>query len=254
MLNNKVIVVTGGGGLLGRSFCSAIAKQGAQVIIADQNLDSAAQVAEKICLAGGRAEATLLDITDTGIVESLINRLDIRYGRIDAMVNNAYPRNKNWGNKLEEVTYTDFCENTNLHLGGYFLTTQKFSMYMRSHGGGSIVNMSSIYGSIAPKFEIYANTTMTMPVEYAAIKAGIIHLTRYFAQYFKKSGVRCNALSTGGIFNNQPMPFLEKYTASCGTKGMLDSQDIVGALLFLLSNDSKYITGQNFIVDDGFGL
>lgn len=254
MLNDKVIVVTGGGGLLGRSFCSAIAKQGAQVIIADQNLDSAAQVAEKICLAGGRAEATLLDITDTGIVESLINRLDIRYGRIDAMVNNAYPRNKNWGNKLEEVTYTDFCENTNLHLGGYFLTTQKFSMYMRSHGGGSIVNMSSIYGSIAPKFEIYANTTMTMPVEYAAIKAGIIHLTRYFAQYFKKSGVRCNALSPGGIFNNQPMPFLEKYTANCGAKGVLDSQDIVGALLFLLSNDSKYITGQNIIVDDGFGL
>jgi NAD(P)-dependent dehydrogenase (short-subunit alcohol dehydrogenase family) len=254
MLSEKVIVVTGGGGLLGRGFCSAIAKQGALTIIADQSLSSAEQVAEEINLAGGRAEATFLDVTGTESVESLIDRLDTSYGRINAMVNNAYPRNKNWGKKLEEVTYADFCENTSLHLGGYFLTTQKFSMYMSGHGGGSIVNMSSIYGSIAPKFEIYDGTTMTMPVEYAAIKAGINHLTCYFAQYFKKSGVRCNSLSPGGIFNNQPKSFLSGYTNHCGTKGMLDPQDIAGTLLFLLSDESKYITGQNFVVDDGFSL
>jgi NAD(P)-dependent dehydrogenase (short-subunit alcohol dehydrogenase family) len=254
MLDKSVVVVMGGAGLLGRCFCAEIAKAGAITIVADNSLKSAEHVANEINLVGGRAEATLLDITNTESVENLVNRLDARYGRIDAMVNNAYPRNKSWGNGLEDVTYADFCENVNLHLGGYFLTTQKFSIYMSRHGGGSIVNMSSIYGSMAPKFDIYANTTMTMPVEYAAIKSGITHLTRYFAQYYKKSGVRCNSLSPGGIFNEQSESFLKGYLAFSGVKGMLDSKDIVGALMFLLSKESQYVTGQNLIVDDGFSL
>lgn len=246
--------MTGGAGLLGRRFCAAVAGQGGLAIIADVNRTAAERAAEEITATGGRAEAATLDITDTASVDGLIAAVDARHGRIDAVVNNAYPRNKSWGRRLEEVTYADFCENVSLHLGGYFLVAQRFAGYFRSHGGGNIVNMASIYGTMVPRFEVYANTPMTMPVEYAAIKSSIIQLTRYFAQYFKADGVRCNVLSPGGILDQQPETFLKQYNSHCGAKGMLEAQDIVGALVFLLSDDSRYVTGQNLIVDDGFCL
>lgn len=254
MLDGKVIVVTGGAGLLGRRFCAAVAEQGGVVIVADVNLAAAETVAEDLVAAGGRAEAAALNITDTDSVDALIASLHARYGHIDAVVNNAYPRNKSWGRKLEEVGYADFCENIGLHLGGYFLVAQKFALYFRANGGGNIVNLASIYGTIAPKFEVYDDTHMTMPVEYAAIKSAVIQLTRYFAQYFKSDGIRCNALSPSGILDKQPEPFLKKYNLHCGAKGMLEPQDMTGTLLFLLSDSSQYMTGQNLIVDDGFCL
>ncbi len=254
MLRNKVILVTGGAGLLGRDFCFEISKQGGLVVVADINLANAAMVANEIISSGGKAEAVVLDITDTDSVVSVIDQLNNRHGRIDALVNNAYPRNKNYGRKLEDVTYADFCENASMHLGGYFLVSQKFALYFKANGGGNIVNIASIYGSLAPRFEVYDNTHMTMPVEYAAIKSSVIHLTRYFAQYFKRDGIRCNSLSPGGILDKQPESFLESYKSFCGTKGMLDSQDVIGTLLFLLSDASKYITGQNLVIDDGFSL
>lgn len=254
MLSKKAIVVTGGAGLLGRRFCIAVAKHGGLAIVADLNLAAAEQVAEEINATGGRAEGAILDITDADSLTALIASLHARHGRIDAVVNNAYPRNKNWGRKLEDVAYADFCQNVSLHLGGYFLAAQQFALYFRAHGGGNIVNMASIYGTMAPRLEIYAETPMTMPVEYAAIKSAIIQITRYFAQYFKTDGVRCNALSPGGILDQQPEVFLNKYNSHCGEKGMLEAQDIVGTLVYLLSDASRYMTGQNLIVDDGFSL
>jgi len=254
MLSEQVIVVTGGAGLLGRQFCSAIAGQGGLAIVADLDLAAAEWVAREITAIGDRAEAVTLDITDTTSVDGLIASLHARHGHIDAVVNNAYPRSKNWGRRLEDVTYDDFCESINKHLGGYFLVAQRFSMYFCAHGGGNVVNMASIYGTIAPRFEIYADSSMTMPVEYAAIKSGIIQITRYFAQYFKSSGIRCNALSPGGILDRQPDAFLKEYKSHCGTKGMLDPKDICGTLLFLLSDASQFMTGQNLLVDDGFSI
>ena len=248
------ILVTGGAGLLGSTFCMAIAQENAQVIVADVNMPHAEEVAEHIKSVGGKAQATYLDITNSESVDDLIVSLHSRYGHIDAVVNNAYPRNKNWGQNLENVTYTDFCENLNLHLGGYFLTTQKFALYFRKQGRGNIVNIASIYGCIMPRFEIYENTMMTMPIEYTVIKSSIIQLTRYFAKYFKLDGVRCNTLSPGGIYNNQPKSFVESYNDYCGKKGMLDGKDVVGSLIYLLSDASCYVTGQNIIVDDGFCL
>ena len=254
MLKGKVIVVTGGAGQLGQHFCAAVAAQQGLVIVADLDPAAAQLVVEKIKANGGLAEAEPLDITDIVSVDSLIASLQARHGRIDAVVNNAYPRNKNWGRKLEEVTYDDFCENVRLHLGGYYLVAQRFALYFRAHGGGNIVNMASIYATMAPRFQIYAGTSLTMPVEYAAIKAAIVQLTRYFAQYFKADGVRCNVLSPGGILNQQPEDFQQSYNRYCGTKGMLDAQDVVGTLVYLLSDASRYVTGQNLIVDDGFSL
>jgi len=107
---------------------------------------------------------------------------------------------------------------------------------------------------MTPRFEIYADTPMTMAVEYSAIKSAVIHITRCLAQYFKADRVRCNSISPGGIFDHQPDAFVEKYNSHCGTKGMLDPQDLTGALVFLLSDASQYINGQNIIVGDGFTI
>ncbi len=255
MLNDKIVVVTGGAGFLGRSFVRAIAEQGGIAVVADIDAEASNRVAQEIAsIHPGRVAAATLDITDKASVNALIAKLKEQYGRIDAVVNNAYPRNCNYGRKLEEVTYADFCENTSLHLGGYFLVAQQFALFFRTQGNGNIVNMSSIYGSMAPRFEVYAGTSMTMPVEYAGIKSAVEHMTRYFAQYFKGDHIRVNCLSPGGILDKQPETFLRAYNAHCNEKGMLNPIDITGTLLYLLSDASKYVTGQNMIVDDGFAL
>jgi len=254
MLKEKVVVITGGGGLLGRRFCSAAANRGAVVVVADIDIEAAMRLAVSIRDSGGKAEPVHLDISSPDSVDGVVAKLHRSYGRIDAVVNNAYPRNARYGRKLEEVEYADFAENVTANLAGYFLVSQQFAKYFVERGSGNIVNIASIYGVIAPRFDVYRDTKMTMPVEYAAIKAGVVHLTRYFAQYFKQSGIRCNALSPGGILDRQPMPFLQAYKTYSGTKGMLTPDDIEGALMFLLSDESRYVTGQNLIVDDGFSL
>ena len=139
-------------------------------------------------------------------------------------------------------------------LGCYFLTSQQFITYFQKQGYGNVINISSIYGVITPRFEIYNNTEMTTPVEYIAIKSALINLTKYMAKYFKGSNIRFNSVSLGGIFNNQPDSFIQGYNSYCLNKGMLDPKDINGVIIFLLSENSTFINGQNIIVDDGFTL
>ena len=254
-LEEKLIIVAGGAGLLGRSFVQAILESGGVVVIADISNDNYQQTVNQFTkLFPGKVIGAVLDITDKVSIINLINHLNNQYKNIDAVINCAYPRNSNYGHKLEDVTYEDFCENTNLHLGGYFLLAQQFAIYFKRQGWGNIINLGSIYGTILPRFEIYSGTKMTMPVEYAAIKAGLVQITRYFAKYFKGQHIRINNISPGGIYDNQPEQFLESYNSFCNSKGMLDPVDVTGLLLFLLSDDSKYITGQNIIIDDGFNL
>ena len=114
--------------------------------------------------------------------------------------------------------------------------------------------MGSVYGTLPPRFQIYKNTELTLPVEYSSIKASIIQMTKYFAQYFKKDKIRVNCLSPGGIKDNQPKAFVSAYNSFCSKKGMLDPNDVANTLIFLISDSSKFITGQNLIIDDGFSL
>ena len=126
--------------------------------------------------------------------------------------------------------------------------------YFREQGYGNLLHISSIQGSSSPKFDHYEGTDMVSPIEYSAIKAGVISITRYLAKYCKNQNIRVNCISPGGISDNQPESFQKKYRSSCCNKGLLDSGDIAGALIFLLSEQSKYVTGQNIIVDDGWSL
>ena len=172
MLNNKVVVITGGAGLIGQEFIKAVVEQNGIAIIADINEEVGNKVKENLSreLNTQNVDFVNLDITSKESLGECINYLDNKYKRIDALVNNAYPRNKNYARHFFDVEYEDFVENLGLNLGGYFTTSQQFAKYFKSQGNGNIINISSIYGIIAPKFEVYAGTNMTTPVEYAAIK------------------------------------------------------------------------------------
>jgi len=256
MLKDNVVVVTGGAGLLGQEFVKAIIEQNAVAVIADINEDLGDEIKKKLSYDMNTKNIDYVNL-DIGSVDSLHNCIDYlhnKYGRVDALVNNAYPRNKNYGRGFFDVEYEDFCENISLNLGGYFLASQQFAKFFKKQEYGNIINISSIYGVISPKFDIYNTTNMTTPIEYSAIKSALIHLTKYMAKYFKGTNIRVNSISPGGIYNNQPVEFLEKYNNYCLSKGMLDKSDLRGTLVYLLSNMSKYLNGQNIVIDDGFTL
>ncbi len=254
-LSNEVIVITGALGLLGSHFVRACLEANAKVVAADIMAES---TFKEIFLESESLDNLMYvrcDITNEKMIETLITETLKRWKKISGLVNNAYPRNKNYGRKVEDVTYDDFCENVCLHLGGYFLITKKIAEVMKNAGKGTIINMASIYGFKAPRFEIYEGTDMTMPVEYAAIKGAIINLTKYFAVYYSKHGIRVNAISPGGVFNNQNPRFIEKYIQHVKIgKRMATPRDISSMLIFLLSDHASYVTGQNFVVDGGWSL
>lgn len=252
LLKNQVVVITGGAGLLGRELGHSVIRNGGFVILAEFDLVSAQKV--KAELNSDLVFIEELDITSKSSIEAMISNLDAKFGKIDALVNCAYPRNKNYGRHFFDVSYEDFSENISMNLGGYFLTSQQFAKYFISQGYGNIVNISSVYGVVAPRFEMYENTSMTMPIEYAAIKSGLLHLTKYMAKFFKGNNIRVNAISLGGIVDGQPQTFLQAYKEFCINKGMLHANDISGTLIYLLSNMSEFVNGQNIIVDDGFSL
>ncbi len=256
MLKDKVVVIAGGAGLIGKEFVKAVVENQGIAIIADINEELGLKVKEDLSkeLNSINIDFIKLDITSKSSLNSCIDFLNDKYQKIDALVNNAYPRNKNYGRHFFDVEYEDFIQNLGLNLGGYFTASQQFSQYFKKQGYGNIINISSIYGVVAPKFEVYDNTPMTMPVEYAAIKSGLIHLTKYMAKYFKGLNIKVNALSPGGIFDHQPEAFLAKYKEQCLNKGMLDKSDLKGTLVYLLSDMSRYVNGQNIVVDDGFCL
>ena len=256
-LKNKTIIITGGSGLIGSAFSTVSAKYDANVVIIDIDKKKSDNLVKQIKEKTGNDKVIYLkcDITNLNDIKKAIDMVLNKFGKISVLVNNAYPRNKNYGKKYEDVTYEDFCENINLNLGGYFLITQQVSKVMMKQNYGNIINMGSIYGFTAPRFEIYEGTEMTTPVEYAAIKGAIINLTKYLASYLGKYNIRVNCISLGGVYDHQPESFVKKYSQKVLLgKRMANVDDLTGALLFLLSDSSKYITGQNIVVDGGWSL
>lgn len=251
----KVVLVCGASGLFGRSICYHLAQKNHSLILCDidaAGLDALALDIAPICSAPPVTQ--VMDIRDETSIAAVFSNLRDTQNIPQAVINTSYPRNKNYGSALEDVQLTDFTENIAWHMGGYFALAKHACLAFQDANGGSLINLSSIYGIIAPRFEIYQNTPMTMPVEYAAIKAGILHMTKYFAQYYKKNGIRVNAVSPGGLKDQQPESFLQAYGNFCGTKGMLDTKDLFGAIDFLIADESRYMTGQNLVIDDGFSL
>jgi len=251
LLLNKKILIAGAGGLLGSHLVVRLIEQGASVIAADIDIDRTRTLLIDLGIESNieTIEFIKLDITNEKSVKSLfLNDL-----KIDGAVNCTYPRNKTYGKHFFDVTLDSFSENLALHLGSAFIFSQQCAAYyLKNKTPFSLVNISSIYGIIAPNFTIYENTTMTMPVEYAAIKSALLHLNKYIVKYVNESDFRLNSVSPGGIFDHQPEEFLKAYKKETHGNGMLNVKSILGAIVFLLSDQSEYTVGQNIVIDDGF--
>lgn len=234
-------MITGGSGLLGKAFLQNIKKNGGIAI----NLD----INNETDLQNGRIN---LDITDDGSIGNAIDLVMAKYGKIDGLVNNAYPRTKDWGNFFEDVKTDSFRKNVDMQLNSIFAMSQPVLAVMKEQGFGSLVHIASVYGVVGNDFTVYDNTPLTSPVAYSAIKGGLINLSRYLASYFGIYNVRSNCVSPGGIFDNQNETFVKQYSHKVPMKRMGTPDDIAPSVSFLLSDGAKYITGQNLVVDGGW--
>jgi len=252
MINELVVLITGAAGRIGSAIAQGVIADGGRVIFVDVNESGLKKVTTGLDQA-----SFCVVVADAGSPEEAdrcIRAVVDKFGRVDAAIHSAYPRSAGWGTRFEDIQQKYLNEDLAGHLGGAILFSQRILEYLKSQGHGNLIHVSSIMGVVAPKFENYVGTRMTLPIEYTAIKAALIAMTRYLAKYYKGNNIRVNCISPGGILDQQPEIFLEKYRSCCNDKGMLDANDLVGTALYLLSEQSRYVTGQNIIVDDGWSL
>ena len=240
-MEKRIILVTGGSGLLGSEMIRDLKKKGAVAL----NLDID-------CKDDWKKGRLFCDITSDKSIREVLAKISEKYAFIHGLVNNAYPRTKDLGTSFEDIGLNTWRNNVDWQLNSYFYLSQQVLKQMRVQGFGSIVNISSIYGVVGNDFTIYEGTNLIPPAAYSAIKGGLINLTRYLASYYGKYNVRVNCVSPGGIFDHQPEPFVTAYEKKVPLKRMGKPDDIAPAVSFLLSDEAKYITGQNLVVDGGW--
>ncbi|MBI3739413.1 MAG: SDR family oxidoreductase [Chloroflexi bacterium] len=264
-LKGRAAVVTGGVGLLGAEFCKTLAEAGAAVAVVDLNGDAAKKVADGLTAGGYRAKAIQTDITKPDSVKSMIASILSDFGRLDILVNSAAldpkfdPDAASKGiapGAFEDYPLADWNAAMNVNLTGMFLVTQACVKPMIEQGKkGSIINICSTYGLNGPDQRIYIKDGKRVafkPVYYTVTKAGVMGFTKYLAAYYAGTEIRVNALTPGGVFNNHEDYFVKNYSAKTILGRMAKKDEMNGALLFLASDASSYMTGNNVVVDGGW--
>jgi 2-deoxy-D-gluconate 3-dehydrogenase len=264
-LSGRVAVVTGGAGLLGAEFCRTLAEAGASVAVADIYAEAAGQVAAKLCEAGYQANGYGIDISDREAVRLSVNGILRDLGRIDILVNSAGLDPKFDASasskgiapgSFEDFPLEQWNAALSVNLTGLFLITQACVQPMLQQGKkGSIINICSTYGLNGPDQRIYikdGERVAFKPVYYTVTKAGVLGFTKYLAAYYAGTEIRVNALTPGGVFNNHDEYFVKNYSARTILGRMAHKDEMNGALLFLASDASSYMTGNNVVVDGGW--
>jgi len=248
-LKNKVVVLTGGAGLYGRQLTCALAEAGATLVIASRNIENLRKIAEKKGKEGFAIHCEAFDQGDETSILSLRDRVLEKFGRVDGLVNNSVVRTMKG---LDDPLAT-WEQSMRVNATGVFLMARAFGEILCRQKSGSIVNIGSMQGMVGPSPELYEGTDMGVPPpDYFFHKSGMINLSRYFASVYGKDNVRVNCVSPGGFFNNQPEPFLSNYNRQTMLGRMADENDLGGAVVFLLSDASRYVTGANLPVDGGY--
>jgi len=248
----KTIIVTGGAGRIGSALAADLIKYGHKVLLGDINNSKLLKIKKK--LNSKNIETFQGDLTTKNNIDRFIKFGVKKFKNIHAAVHCSYPTSKKWGARLEDLEEIHLKNDLQNQLGGSIIFSQRIMKYFLKQKKGNLILISSIQGIQAPKFNHYKNLNMTSPIEYSAIKSGIISITKYLSKYYKNKNIRINCVSPGGIKDNQPKLFTKRYRQSCNSKGLLDGEDISKLILFLLSDKSKYITGQNLVIDDGWSL
>ena len=269
-LSGRVAVVTGGAGLLGTEFCQTLLEAGASIVVADISDDAAKTLAsllnERFQLkeSSSRAIPVKIDISSKNSAEELFHLVSEEFGRVDILVNTAAIDPKFDPDSLavsdSSVGFEDFPfelwkQALDVNLTGVFLCCQAAGKLMASQGRGVMINISSIYGLVGPDQRIYqseGNPDRYKPAYYSTTKAGILGLTRYLATYYAGKNIRVNALTPGGVFNGHDQDFVQAYSSRTVLGRMAEKNEMNGALLFLASDASAYMTGSNLVVDGGW--
>jgi NAD(P)-dependent dehydrogenase (short-subunit alcohol dehydrogenase family) len=263
-LAGKVALVTGALGLLGREHCAALAEAGAHVVLTDVNADALGALSQRL-LASGAPEtlAVAADVTRESDVDALRDAVLERFGQLDVLVNNAAIDDKFTAGSVEESRFESysverFRRQLDVNVTGVFLCCQRLGGVMADRGRGSIVNVASTYGLVAPNQDLYrlesGEQAFFKGAAYPASKGAVIQLTRFLAAYWGERGVRVNALCPGGVEAGQDAYFRARYAERTPLKRMAAPGDYRGALLFLAGDSSTYMTGASLVVDGGFTI
>ena len=267
-LTDRVAVVTGGGGLLGQEFCRTLGEGGASVVVAELDGDLACNLASDLTSAGVPSLGVQTDVSNPASVQNMVAQTLNAFGRLDILVNSAAldpkVRDQGSGTRDQESPLSHTFENyplelwqqaLDVNLTGMFLTSQAAVQPMLEQEYGVIINICSIYGLTGPDQRIYqreGQPPQFKPVHYSVTKAGVLGLTRYLATYYAGKNIRANALTPGGVYNGHDDEFVKSYSARAVMGRMAQKDEMNGALLFLASEASSYMTGANLVVDGGW--
>ncbi len=262
-LKGQVAVVTGGAGLLGKQFCQTLAQAGAAVVVADLNEGSTEKVAQGITVEGGQATGVGVDVTRPDSVNAMVEATLKTFGRLDVLVCSAALDPKveagtavRGGSAFEDYPLDQWKAALDVNLTGLFLCAQAAARPMLAQDHGVMIFICSTYGLAGPDQRIYRKpgqeSQTYKPVYYSVTKAGVLGLTRYVATYYAGKNIRANALTPGGVYNNHDEVFTQNYSARTVMGRMAHLDEMNGALLFLASDASSYMTGSNVVVDGGW--
>lgn len=248
-LEGKVAVVIGGAGKIGFPMAESLAEAGALVYIASRQAKTYEPAVKKLVSAGLEVRGICLDMSDEISVKQALKYIQADSNSPHILINSACNRPMN---KFMDDTIENWDKSMSINARGLFITCRAFGEAMAAQGGGSIINISSIYGMVAPDMKIYAGSDFETEPDYPFIKGGTIMFSKYLATYYADQNVRVNCIAPGGFYNNQPEPFLTKYIERVPLRRLANHDDMKGVALFLASRASNYITGCVIPVDGGW--
>mgnify|MGYP001230751322 FL=1 len=262
-LDGRTALVTGGAGLLGKQFTGALGQAGAKVVVSDLDSSAAEKHVEELRHKGIQAMAVTVDVTNPESVSNMVEQAVSAFGSLDVLVNSAAldPKfdkkndNDQYDYSFENYPLKSWKNALDVNLTGMFLACQASARQMLTQKAGVIINICSIYGVVGPDQRIYQRKdeeNQYKPIYYSVTKAGVLGLTRYLAAYYAGSSIRVNALTPGGIYNDHDEQFLKAYSSKTVLGRMANSDEMNGAIVFLASDASSYMTGANLIVDGGW--
>jgi NAD(P)-dependent dehydrogenase (short-subunit alcohol dehydrogenase family) len=254
-LTGKIVVITGGAGILGRRISAALLECGAKVAILDRDGGKAAEVAASLG-ASDRVSAHEADVTRRASLEAVQRDVRTGYGEVNVLVNNIATKTPNIFEPFETFPLEDWNEVMNVNTTGAMLACQVFGSSMAERGSGAIITTLSIYGIVGPDQRIYEGAqyegrSINSPAVYSASKAALLGLTKYLATYWGHRGVRVNAITPGGVFSGQNEAFVSRYSARVPLGRMAHQDEMSGAVVYLASEEASYVTGHNLVVDGG---
>ena len=254
-LSGRVVIITGAAGNLGSKYAEGLTQAGANVVLADIDYIACKKLGKELEKKySTKTLAIKLDLNDKSSVKNMVLKTMKEFSKIDILINNAaYQGNiKSRKIKFEDFPLDEWNKAISVNLTGVFLTCQEVGKIMVKQKSGNIINISSTYGLVAPDQRIYGTSGQNAAAFYSATKAALLNLTRYLASYWNRSGIRVNSLSPGGVENSQESNFIKKYSEKTILGRMANKNEYVGAIIFLSSDASSYMTGSNLIVDGGW--